>query len=81
MENIQKPRPLSHWCCCRPENFPFAASRMVRDLLAVEGVKVDRLHASTLMKKMAIEALEEALARFGAPETEFAAQTAVRECG
>ena len=38
-------------------DFPFAGSRMLRDLLAAEGVKVGRLHASTLMKKMAIEAV------------------------
>jgi len=30
---------------------------MLRDLLAAEGVKVGRLHVSTLMKKMAIEAI------------------------
>lgn len=37
--------------------FPFAGSRMLRDLLAAEGIKVGRLHVSTLMKKMAIEAI------------------------
>jgi len=30
---------------------------MLRDLLAADGVKVGRLHVSTLMKKMAIEAI------------------------
>jgi len=35
-------------------DFPFAGSRTLRDLLAAEGVKVGRLHVSTLMKKMAI---------------------------
>ena len=35
-------------------NYPFAGSRMLRDLLGGEGVKVGRLHVSTLMKKMAI---------------------------
>ena len=35
-------------------DFPFAGSRMLRDLLAADGVKVGRLHVSTLMKKMAI---------------------------
>jgi putative transposase len=34
--------------------FPFAGSRMLRDLLRQEGVKVGRLHVATLMKKMAI---------------------------
>ena len=38
-------------------DFPFAGSRMLRDLLAAEGIKVGRLHVSTLMKKMAIEAI------------------------
>ena len=38
-------------------DFPFAGSRMLRDLLAGEGVKVGRLHVSTLMKKMTIEAI------------------------
>ena len=38
-------------------DFPFAGSRMLRDLLAADGVKVCRLHVSTLMKKMAIEAI------------------------
>ena len=38
-------------------NFPFAGSRMLRDLLAGEGFAVGRLHLATLMKRMAIEAL------------------------
>ena len=38
-------------------DFPFAGSRMLRDLLAAEGIEIGRLHVSTLMKKMAIEAL------------------------
>ena len=38
-------------------DFPFAGSRMLRDLLAAEGIKVGRLHVSTLMKKMAVEAI------------------------
>ena len=38
-------------------DFPFEGNRMLRDLLAAEGVKVGRLHVSTLMKKMAIEAI------------------------
>jgi putative transposase len=37
--------------------FPFAGSRMLRDLLAGEGIAVGRLHVATLMKRMAIEAL------------------------
>ena len=36
---------------------PFAGSLTLRDLLAAEGVKVVRLHVSTRMKKMAIEAI------------------------
>jgi putative transposase len=38
-------------------DFPFAGSRMLRDLLVADGVNVGRLHVSTLMKKMAIEAI------------------------
>src|ERR1700675_2259515 len=38
-------------------NFPFPGSRMLRDLLAGEGFAVGRLHVSTLMKRMGIEAL------------------------
>jgi putative transposase len=37
--------------------YPFAGSRMLRDLLAAEGFTVGRLHVSTLMKRMGIEAL------------------------
>jgi putative transposase len=37
-------------------DFPFPSSRMLRDLLA-EGIKVGRLHVSTLMKKTAIKAI------------------------
>ena len=38
-------------------NFPFAGSRMLRDLLAADGFAVGRLHVATLMKRMGIEAL------------------------
>jgi putative transposase len=37
--------------------YPFAGSRMLRDLLSREGVAVGRLHVATLMKKMAIVAI------------------------
>ena len=37
--------------------FPFAGSRMLRGLLAGEGIKVGRRHVVTLMKRMGIEAL------------------------
>lgn len=37
--------------------FPFAGSRMLRDLLRREGFTVGRKHVATLMKKMGIEAL------------------------
>jgi putative transposase len=36
---------------------PFAGSRMLRDLLAGEGLYAGRLHVSSLMKRMGIEAL------------------------
>jgi putative transposase len=37
--------------------FPFAGSRMLRDLLRQEGTRIGRLHVASLMKKMAIEAI------------------------
>jgi transposase InsO family protein len=37
--------------------YPFAAARMLRDLLDREGFTVGRLHVSTLMKRMGIEDL------------------------
>jgi len=37
--------------------FPFAGSRMLRDLLRQEGIEIGRRHVATLMKKMAIEAI------------------------
>ena len=36
---------------------PFAGSRMLRDLLALEGIQVGRKHVATLMQCMGIEAL------------------------
>jgi len=36
---------------------PFAGSRMLRDLLALAGIKVGRKHVATLMQRMGIEAL------------------------
>lgn len=38
-------------------DFLFAGSRMLRDLLAADGVKVGRIHVSTLMRTMAMEAI------------------------
>ncbi len=38
-------------------DFPFAGSRMLRDLLNREGVEVGRRHVTTLMKRMGIAAL------------------------
>jgi putative transposase len=37
--------------------YPFAGSRMLKSLLQAEGHKVGRLHVSTLMKRMGLEAL------------------------
>jgi putative transposase len=37
--------------------FPFAGSRMLRDLLAAEGSKIGRRHITTLMQRMGIEAI------------------------
>ena len=38
-------------------DYPFAGSRMLQGLLLGEGYKVGRLHISTLMKRMGIEAI------------------------
>ena len=38
-------------------NYPFAGSRMLRDLLAREGLEVGRRHVRTLMRRMAVETL------------------------
>ena len=38
-------------------NFPFAGSRMLRDMLRLEGHRVGREHVRTLMAKMGIHAL------------------------
>lgn len=40
-----------------PLEFPFAGSRMLRDLLNREGIGVGRRHVTTLMRRMGIEAL------------------------
>jgi putative transposase len=37
--------------------FPFAGSRMLRDLVVAEGFTVGRLHVATLMKRMGLQAL------------------------
>lgn len=37
--------------------YPFAGSRMLRDLLRQEGTAVGRLHVATLMRRMRIEAI------------------------
>jgi len=38
-------------------DYPFAGSRMLRDMLTREGVSIGRRHVRTLMKKMGIEAI------------------------
>jgi putative transposase len=38
-------------------DYPFVGSRMLRDMLAREGVSIGRRHVRTLMKKMGIEAI------------------------
>ena len=38
-------------------NYPFAGSRMLRDLLIQQGLEVGRRHVRTLMRRMAIETL------------------------
>ena len=37
--------------------YPFAGSRMLRDLLRQDGYQVGRKHVATLMKRMGVEAL------------------------
>ena len=38
-------------------DYPFAGSRMLRDLLRGEGVEIGREHVATMMKRMGIEAI------------------------
>ena len=38
-------------------DYPFAGSRMLRDLLAARGAQIGRRHVATLMRRMGIEAL------------------------
>jgi putative transposase len=38
-------------------NYPFAGSRMLRDLLFGEGIRIGRRHVTTLMKRMGIESI------------------------
>jgi putative transposase len=38
-------------------NYPFAGSRMLRDMLSQQGLEVGRRHVRTLMRKMSIEAI------------------------
>jgi putative transposase len=38
-------------------DYPFAGSRMLRDLLRGEGVRIGRQHVTTLMKRMGIQAI------------------------
>jgi putative transposase len=59
-----KPRPVSEqdllWMRQLDElhlNYPFAGSRMLRDLLRQQGSAVGRRHVGTLMKRMGIEAI------------------------
>ena len=38
-------------------NYPFAGSRMLRDMLSLQGLEVGRRHVRTLMRRMGIETL------------------------
>ena len=38
-------------------DYPFAGSRMLRDMLCREGIEIGRRHVATLMKRMGIEAI------------------------
>jgi putative transposase len=59
-----QPRPVSEsdlWLMRRIDqlhlDYPFADSRMLRDLLWQQGLVIGRRHVRTLMRKMAIEAI------------------------
>ena len=59
-----KPRPIPEadlWLMRRIDelhlNYPFAGSRMLRDLLRQQGLEVGRRHVKTLMRRMGIEAI------------------------
>ena len=59
-----KPRPIPEadlWLMRRIDelhlNYPFAGSRMLRDLLGQQGLEVGRRHVKTLMRRMGIEAI------------------------
>jgi len=59
-----KPRPVSEadlWLMRRIDelhlNYPFAGSRMLRDLLRQQGLEVGRRHVKTLMRRMGVEAI------------------------
>jgi putative transposase len=59
-----KPRPVPEadlWLMRRIDelhlNYPFAGSRMLRDLLRQQGLEVGRRHVKTLMRRMCIEAI------------------------
>jgi len=58
----QRPTPAADLAIMRRMDelhleFPFAGSRMLRDLLTQEGIEIGRRHVSTLMKRMGLEAL------------------------
>src|SRR4051794_7198444 len=58
----QRPTPASDLAIMRRMDaldleFPFAGSRMLRDLLNQEGITIGRRHVATLMKRMGLEAL------------------------
>lgn len=48
--------------------YPLAGSRMLRDMLKQDGYGIGRKHVQSLMKKMGIEALQEAITRCGRPD-------------
>jgi hypothetical protein len=65
-------------------DYPFAGSRMLRDLLGNEGIKVGRLHVATLMKSEArshaggMASTERRLRRFTAVPTRQSARQGTR---
>jgi putative transposase len=55
-------------------DYPFAGSRMLRDLLRGEGVLIGREHVATMMRRMGIEAL------YRRPSTSKSASARARAC-
>jgi len=63
VSDLPKPVPAADLAVMRRMDelhfeFPFAGSRMLRDLLNNEGIEIGRRHGATLMKRMGMEAID-----------------------